>query len=88
LLLLATLGVTGFVVMSRPKSDIDASRLATVVETIKPRQLRAGGRETTKATPKPSHSKITMREVLRRRFGSPVIFYPRRNNQTASTSHV
>jgi HlyD family secretion protein len=44
LLLLATLGVTGFVVMSRPKSDIDASRLATVERGDITRSVVATGR--------------------------------------------
>jgi hypothetical protein len=33
-------------------------------QTASTSRRRPGGRETTKATPKPSHSKITMRDLL------------------------
>ena len=44
LILLATLGVTGFVVMSRPKSEIDSSRLAVVERGDITRSVVATGR--------------------------------------------
>ncbi len=44
LILLATLGVTGFVVMSRPKNEIDSSRLAVVERGDITRSVVATGR--------------------------------------------